>query len=170
MALNLQEAGFIFFVFFIGYIGFFFCVVTNTITSLLVEGTISNAANDLQGIIQQELRDKDKYVRMLRKWFARADEDNSGVVSLEELEASLDEPDMIAFVHSMGIQLLDLKQFFSMLSSSGQEEVTLETFVMGCIKMKGEAQSLDLQELLFEHRHFVTYCEKQFKELHRLCL
>merc|ERR1712232_1485941 len=55
-----------------------------------------------------------------------------------------------------------------MLSCSGQREVDLETFVVGCIKMRGEARSMDLQELIFEHRSFANFCHRQFKELHKL--
>jgi hypothetical protein len=168
MALNLREAGLEFMLLFMAYIVFFFCVMTNTITSLLVEGTINSASNDLQGIIVQELKNKDKYVSMLREWFNQADEDKSGCVSLEELRDCLDDPDMVAMVSAMGIQVMDLKQFFGMLSCSGQREVDLETFVVGCIKMRGEARSMDLQELIFEHRSFANFCHMQFKELHKL--
>ena len=44
---------------------------------------------------------------------------------------------MLLFASSLGLDVMDLQSFFDVLSAGGQRAVDVETFVVGCIKMKG---------------------------------
>ena len=92
-------------------------------------------------------------VRMLKDWFGTIDSDCSGSITYDEFVVALEDPSMVSFALEMGIDLPDIKQFFSVLSSNGQRGVDLDTFVVGCIKLKGAAKSMDLMDLVFAHRH-----------------
>merc|ERR1719401_3271473 len=82
---------------------------------------------------------------------------------------------MIAFCSSLDIELLDVDLFFNVLSSNGRRSVDLETFVVGCIKLRGLAKSMDLIELICMHKNLqvkqdrlTSFCEKQFDQLRLL--
>jgi len=55
---------------------------------------------------------------------------------------------MIAFASSLELDVTDIAQFYSMLSCRGKYTVDVDTFVNGCIKLKGAARSMDLQGLI----------------------
>merc|ERR1719401_3350709 len=55
------------------------------------------------------------------------------------------------YLGSLGIHEADTYHFFEMLKAAhfGQD-VEISSFVVGVLKLKGEAQSLDVQALIFE--------------------
>jgi len=164
----------VFYGIFLLYIGFFHCVIANTLTSLFVEATITNADTDQQQLILLELENKEKYIKMLRQWFRAIDKVNSGRVSMAQFTENMHSPEMFAFASRMGIEITDIRQFFAVLTNNGTKPVDLETFVVGCIKLKGAAKSMDLMDLMFCHRQlnaqnseFIRYCEGEFNSLRR---
>ncbi|CAK0906406.1 unnamed protein product [Prorocentrum cordatum] len=147
MVSSLRPVGSEFVLLFLVYVGFFFCVVTNTLTSLFVEATMANAQRDQQEVIQAELEQRQVYVQQLRRFFLKFDGQNTGEVTLEDFLEHVDDPEMIWFASQLGIELVDAKQFFSVLSSGGRLKVNLEAFVIGCIRLKGTAKSMDLMDM-----------------------
>lgn len=169
MSLSMADVGDGFFILFLIYIGFYGCVLTNTLTSLFVEASLASAERDGEQLIQTELERKDQYVQLLRKWYSNIDEDGSGNLEFQEFKSHLTDPEMVEFTTAMDIDLTDAKHFFDVLSDYGKRQVDLETFVIGCTKLKGLAKSMDLMDLLNEHRQaskalhtFIADCQQRF--------
>jgi len=148
---------------FLIYIAFFIFVVTNTLTSLFLEATIANAEKDHEMVVHEELKKKGEFIRKLQLFFNTMDNDGSGVISEAEFSQHMEDPELIAFASSLDIDVMDVAQFFRLLSNNGQDPVDIETFVVGCIKLRGPAKSLDLQFLLFLCRRLAT-------DVHELCV
>merc|ERR1712110_371163 len=62
-----------------------------------------------------------------------------------------------------------------MLDFNGTEEVSVQDFVAGCMKLKGHAKSIDVCTILYENRKlackfsvFTSYMEKQFQRIESL--
>jgi len=141
--------------FFLVYITFFLFIVTNTITSLFVEAMFENSSRDEQLIIHDQLSRRDEYVAKIQGLFTKMDDDGSGDVSYAEFERHLSDEEMVAFCSSLEIDATDVAQFFNILSAGGTRSVDVETFVIGCIKLKGVAKSMDLMDLAIRQRnHF----------------
>merc|ERR1711970_423080 len=77
----------------------------------------------------------------------------------------MNHPRMRAFAASLGIEIADTNHFFALLSDSGKKAVDLETFVTGCIRMKGQALSVDLQDLLIKQNRFTQTVEKKLEAI-----
>lgn len=159
-------------VFFV-YTAFYMWVLTNTLTSVFVETTMRSAVVDTQQIIQDQLENKERYIRMLIEWYATLDKDGEGI-SQEDFVQKLNDPAMYAFASSMDIELSDVQEFFDVLTANGKKKVDLSTFVIGCIRLQGGAKGLDLIGLVYEHRQaigehkrFQEYCTHQFAKLRR---
>eukprot|EP00747_Dinoflagellata_sp_TGD_P138210 gnl/TRDRNA2_/TRDRNA2_175762_c0_seq16.p1 gnl/TRDRNA2_/TRDRNA2_175762_c0~~gnl/TRDRNA2_/TRDRNA2_175762_c0_seq16.p1 ORF type:complete len:537 (+),score=100.27 gnl/TRDRNA2_/TRDRNA2_175762_c0_seq16:67-1611(+) len=136
------------------YIMFFSIVIMNTMTSLFVEAAIDSGEQDAAMVIREELKKKAEYVENLKKLFQLADQDGSNELTLEEFEAlstSADE-ELEAFAASLQIDITEMEHTFKMLSGDGKEAVDAESFVVGCMKIKGAARSMDLIVLLQEVR------------------
>lgn len=132
------------------YVAFFNFVLLNTITSLFVEATIANASRDFHSSIRAELEKKDVYMQSLGLLFDEIDEDGDGELSLLEFLAQTENPKMTAFFASLDIEIEDGTTFFNTLSEGGKKKVTLDQFVTGCIRMRGQARSIDLHELILK--------------------
>lgn len=172
IAQPLEKVGWVFYAAFLAYTGFYACVVTNTFTSLFVEATIAHADTDQRQLIQHELDNKDQYIKMLTEWYDFLTVDNSGAITLEQFEEHLHAPEIVAFAARMEIDVLEVRQFFSVISSHGRRPVDLDTFVVGCIKLKGMAKSMDLMDLIYSHKRavyeqvqFMKFTEREFHTL-----
>merc|ERR1712048_1041695 len=155
---------------------FYTCVVSNTITSLFLESTMAFAEHDTQQVIQDRLDRKDEYVKKLRDWFNNIDDCGLGSITYDQFAKHANDPSVHAFAEALDIELLDLEQFFSVLSDKGRRPVNLENFVIGCIKMKGSAKSMDLMDLIHFQKAFAedyrkrlielqVYCRQEFEEI-----
>mmetsp|Transcript_105885 Transcript_105885/g.297726 ORF Transcript_105885/g.297726 Transcript_105885/m.297726 type:complete len:515 (-) Transcript_105885:178-1722(-) len=157
------------------FIAFFIFVVLNTITALFVETTLQNANLDFQSTIQTELEKVSEYKRKIRTLFEEMDEGGVGLIHYEAFISRMTHPRMLAFAASLGIEISDAHHFFSLLSDQGRKQVDLDTFVTGCIRMRGTAQSIDVLDLvnrqkmsLAEQERFNRLCEVRFHSLETL--
>jgi len=148
MADALKPAGAAFYILFILYIAFFMFVVMNTLTSLFIEATIQNAEKDKNMMIREELQRKSEYVSWAVELFNNIDQDASGDISEDEFRKHANNPELLAFASSLELDVTDIAQFYNMLSCRGKYNVDVDTFVNGCIKLKGTARSMDLQTLI----------------------
>lgn len=153
---------------FIIYIAIFAFVVINIITSLFLESILNNADKDHQLVIEMQLEQKHDYVAALKRLYSEMDSDGNGEITWEEFLANLESPHMHAFASSLDIDITDAKQFFQVLSDRGTRSVDIETFVVGCIKLKGAAKSSDLMELSYNHKEDIKIREKHSKEIHKI--
>eukprot|EP00427_Karlodinium_veneficum_P035022 CAMPEP_0169278334 /NCGR_PEP_ID=MMETSP1016-20121227/54250_1 /TAXON_ID=342587 /ORGANISM="Karlodinium micrum, Strain CCMP2283" /LENGTH=236 /DNA_ID=CAMNT_0009366049 /DNA_START=27 /DNA_END=737 /DNA_ORIENTATION=- len=124
----LAKCGWFLYASFIFYIFIYFCVIGNVFTSLFVQGAMEHMDRDQQHMIQAELDKKDEYVKMLRGWYQTIDTDGSGEITLDELVEAIEAPEMLAFASRMGIEALDVKQFFAVLSANGKRTSRLGHF------------------------------------------
>eukprot|EP00929_Paragymnodinium_shiwhaense_P101790 TRINITY_DN6497_c0_g1_i4.p1 TRINITY_DN6497_c0_g1~~TRINITY_DN6497_c0_g1_i4.p1 ORF type:complete len:723 (-),score=151.68 TRINITY_DN6497_c0_g1_i4:212-2380(-) len=168
-ASTLWPVGAAYYMLFLLYILFYTCVICNTITSLFVESTMVNADKDQQVVIQSALENSDEYIEKLRGWFSSVDSDGNGCITYDEFSEKLQDPEAIAFASTLNIELTDLKQFFAGLSNNGTRAVNLEAFVVGCIRMRGPAKSMDLLELMFHQREAAEASRRQLSEFEDFC-
>jgi len=123
-------------------------IVVNVVNGLFVETALNASGKDEHLIIQAHLSRKQDYLAKIKDLYERMDEDASGEVTMAEFTHHLAHEDMQAFAASLELQTMDLSQFFGILSNNGTQKVDLETFVVGCIKLKGMAKSMDLMDLM----------------------
>merc|ERR1712083_974034 len=107
---------------------------------------------------------KDEYVKKLKLWFCAIDNDCTGSITYDQFERNANSPEVHAFAEALDIELLDLKQFFTVLSANNKRSVNFDT---GCIKLKGMEKSMDLMDLIYtqktsfdEHRRQMDLFEK----------
>lgn len=147
------------------YILFFLFVVTNVVTSLFIEATMQMAANDSTMGIQNELNKKDSHIERLSLLFKDLDANHDGVISYRDLVATINDPRMMAFTSSLGIDLCDVKSVFQLLSGNLRKPIDLETFVVGCIKLKGEAKAVDMHKMLNQQAEVILQLRRMCGEL-----
>merc|ERR1712194_430674 len=117
------------------------------------------------------MRNKEQYVNMILKMFAKMEEKPGCGVTKSQLMGMVKDQEMQNFANNLDIQEVDLTMFFDILTSHGKRPVDLDTFVVGCIKLRGTAKSVDMVELgrdfrAFhkEHEFFRNDCTQQFSQ------
>lgn len=172
VANELVAAGDYIYIVFLIYIAFFNFIVVNALCSIFVDFVRNRSERDTFNVIQEELGRKKRFIDRLKSLYQRMNPDDKGQVTQEEFKAHLKDPEMRAFASVLGIEATDLDQFFNILSGEGTRSVDLETFVVGAIKLKGMARSLDVVDMViaqrrgqYELRGFMAYCRSQFQML-----
>jgi len=156
---------------FLVYISFFLFVVVNTLTSIIIEATMHSASKERSEVINEELKRKHYYIKSFEALYRRLEE-GSGGVTIDQLEKHLADEEMQAFMQSLDIDASDINQFFASLSSDTSGSIDLDTFVVGCMKLKGSARSMDLMCLYHSHMNLVRssklFEERTLKQLMKL--
>jgi len=134
------------------YIGFFMFVVMNSLTSLFVDATLAYSQKDEDSMVRELMRNKKTYMRKAASFFNSLEKANHGELTYKEFRQNLKDPQLLAFASTLDVELLDLEQFFMILSAQGKRPVDLETFVVGCIKLKGMAKAMDMMDVLLTVR------------------
>ena len=87
------------------------------------------------------MEQKQDYVDRLQKVYQLLDKNHSGEISYDQFCARMDSPHMQAFAASLQIDVADASKFFLDISDRGRRNVDMETFVVGCIKLKGAVKN-----------------------------
>jgi hypothetical protein len=148
----LQLMGWQTFCIFLVYIAFFLFVMTNAVTAIFVSSAEEYANKDAHNMMYDQLQAKQQYMDQVIQLYREMDRDNNGVVTKAEFGRYISDPRMIAFASNLDIDTMDLDQFFNVLSSRGEVPVDLDTFVDGCIRLRGTARSMDVYDLKIHQR------------------
>jgi hypothetical protein len=164
----LKEVGIFSAVLYVFVILFFMISVWNVVTSLFIEKAMTAAQPDLNHLMYEQQMADLRYAEELTEMTQALDTDRSGTISFEEFLQYFKNEKYRSFFIARGIEVKDAQKFFQILSGiSGTNEVDCDSFVQGCLRMKGLASSLDLQTIRFECKVIHAFCKDQFSQLRR---
>lgn len=160
-AYPLLEVGGVYLAIFIVFVSVTAFGVLNIITSVFVESAMQSARHSRDLMSEEKNREKKLYVTHLKKLFKEIDLDGSGVVSEEELDTFLsDEGNMGDAFLALEINSSDARRLFKLLDADDSGEVDMEEFCEGCLQVKGEASSFDVNCIIYEHRKMQKWMAK----------
>jgi hypothetical protein len=146
---------------FIFFIAFYQISLLNVLTGIFVENAMKLAQPDPYTAALEHRKQERQEADQLRSVCKHLDKSGNGHVSFEEFEEAIHRGKLRAHLRVLGLDIKDSRKFFELIKCAsgnevvaiGKSEVDMESFVMGCMKLKGTATSLDLQSLLAEtHR------------------
>ena len=137
---------------FMSFVSVMILVLLNIVTGIFVNDALeqSQLDRDLMAKLEMERRERD--MERLTKIFARMDSARIGKITLEQFLVHLDIPEVRALFSVMGLDISDAITFFESLDVDGSNDVALEEFVMGCMKLRGGAKTLDMATVLRENK------------------
>merc|ERR1719215_854331 len=92
------------------------------------------------------------YTQRIRNFFLAADIDKSGTLSWDEFRTYLQDRKVKAYFQSMDLDVSQAHVLFELLDSDGSDQVELQEFLDGCMRLKGNAKSIDLNKLILMNR------------------
>jgi len=135
---------------FVMYIYFASFAVLNVITAVFCQSAIEGAQQDAELAIQEQMKNKSRYLGMVKELFDKIDNDGSGLVTIKELERHMNDANIRAFFEAVELDPADAWTLFKLLDSTGSNTISSDDFVMGCMRLKGVAKSIDLATLSYE--------------------
>lgn len=153
---------------FMVYILFVWLSVTNIITCIFVEKAMKLAQPDIEELLFEKRKAEIESAEHLQKLFDRVDKSQSGSITWEEFERCMHDESITSYLEVNGLTINDAFIFFRMLASSvGSRDIDVNTFVRGCLKMKGVAMNIDLLQLSYEVKIISKSQQHLFKVLEK---
>mmetsp|Transcript_11089 Transcript_11089/g.34674 ORF Transcript_11089/g.34674 Transcript_11089/m.34674 type:complete len:366 (-) Transcript_11089:98-1195(-) len=130
------------------YVFFTMLAVLNIITGVFVDNAVETARSQRDFMVQKEMELKEMYVKEMQSLFSQMDEDDSGTISLHEIQEYLDDPRVKSYFQALGLDPQDSERLFVLLDDDGSGDVGVQEFIDGCLRLKGAARSIDVYALL----------------------
>merc|ERR1712151_382136 len=105
---------------------------------------------------------------MGKQLFSDADSDNSRSLTVQELDKQLDDPKVRAQLAALGMELHEARGLYGLLDVSGQGAVSIEELVVGFMRFKGGAKSIDLATLMTENKRTNQHLQKLRRDIREL--
>merc|ERR1712187_744736 len=114
----------------------------NVITGLFVEAALTNTAteNDIE------------MVNSMRQLFEEVDFAETGQMTWEQFESQLSTPGMEMYFRAIDLDMSEARGLFKLLDLDESGSISVDEFVMGCLRLRGTAKAIDLATLMFENR------------------
>jgi len=131
--------------------------LTNIITSIFVDKAMQLAQPDVNQQLLEKRREDLEVAIDLRALFTEMDTDGAGTLSVEKLERCLQEDMRVTtYFELQGLDIKNAHVFLDLLKECSKTgTVDLDTFISGCLSMKGPATNIDLLTILHEIRALV---------------
>jgi len=136
-------------------------LILNAVTAVFVSSTEEYASKDSDSMLNGQLLRKEQYVKQIFSLYQEmvGDRSGEGEVSKSVFMKYIHDPRMISFASSLEIDNTDFEQFLDVLSSKGEHGIDLDTFVDGCIRLRGAAKSMDVYDLLIHQQSLAKEVE-----------
>merc|ERR1712012_96615 len=97
------------------------------------------------------MQKKNSYLNQLKDLFHEMDTNESGSITLDEIIACFEKDDRArAYLSVLEINVEEAKGLFNLLDVDDSGEVGIHEFIMGCMRLKGTAKSIDVATMLCE--------------------
>eukprot|EP00929_Paragymnodinium_shiwhaense_P063477 TRINITY_DN31702_c0_g1_i1.p1 TRINITY_DN31702_c0_g1~~TRINITY_DN31702_c0_g1_i1.p1 ORF type:complete len:728 (+),score=151.65 TRINITY_DN31702_c0_g1_i1:36-2186(+) len=163
--LPLSDVGVVWVSLFLLYILFTTFAVLNVITGVFCESAMEAARLDTELQAQQYLENRDGYMRKIRELFKGMDEDASGLITFDEMQEHLTSDQAVKFFATLDLQIQDVWELFKLLDRDGTASIDIDEFVLGCMRLRGGAKSLDIAKLSYDNKLFRRRVMKSLKHL-----
>jgi len=169
----ISKAGITSSVCFMAYVLLIWMSITNIITSVFVDKALKHARPDADEELMEKHKEDLEKVKQLQTIFQSIDADASGTLTLAELQNSFSDCRILSFFELQGLDIKSIETFFTLLTQiSETHEVDVESFVTGCLKMRGYATNIDVFMLLFQTKALgdrlscaIEQCKQEVAEL-----
>jgi len=127
------------------YIVIMWLSVTNIISSMFIEKALKIARPDLEEKMMDECEEDLEAIKELKELFQMMDLDKSSSVSYREFQTSMHDVRIQSYFELKGISITQASILFEMLARTADgDEIDVDTFVAGCLRMKGYATNIDM--------------------------
>jgi len=146
---------------FVSYIVVVWLSLSNIITSIFLEKAMIKTKPEAQTRALDNLKENLASAREMVQLFHMISR-NSETITPERIAACLEDVKVAALFETQGVEISDIGTFLDhLVEIEGAQEIHVESFVTGCLSIKGPARSNDLLAV----KHKLTLLEKDLRDL-----
>jgi hypothetical protein len=142
------------------YVAFATLVMLNLVTGVFVEGA--------QRIVKKD-KDAD-LMRQVCKAFGRVDDDDSLAISHEEFMAHSGDGYLDSYFTALDLNKQQAESLFLLLDVNGDQSLSVNEFVRGCMRLRGPARSIDLAALAHDFQHVTMKVQEDSRSLRTMLM
>ncbi|CAE7039850.1 Cacna1h [Symbiodinium sp. CCMP2456] len=162
---------------FLFYMSFTYFAVLNVVTGVFCHSAIESAQNDHAAVVQSILENKETHMRKLRQLFSKFNADTGSdeleaIITFPMFEEKINTPAVREYFESLNLDVWDAWSFFKLLDLDQGGAVSVDEFLMGCLRFRGAARAMDVGKLLHDQNwlikaqsRFQGHAEVEFQEL-----
>jgi len=122
----------------------------NIFVASFCESAAEASRRDRESIIEHEIVRAQSIAADIKNFFEEADRDRSGAINEAELQCHLKDDRVKAFFASLEIDVTQAADLFYLLDTDDSGNIGLDEFLAGCMRLRGNASSMDVNLLLWE--------------------
>jgi len=142
--------------------------VANIITGIFVDCSMQAAKQDQETQIHEAALQREGVISRIHEVFNELDKDHSGEMSLMEFEEAISDEGMVTYLSVLGLEVTDAKLLFCLLDRDRSGAIDIEDFIVGCLKLRGEAKNLDMAMISLQSDWLVETMEDVYSKLQEL--
>lgn len=155
----LKPAGYVYCAAFVVYILFVTVGVMNVLTGVFLASADDFADRDL--IVQNEQVKVEAFVRQMLDVFAELDVFKVGHIDWETFRTAMSDPSVQAYLAAYQLEPTHTRLLFDLLDEKGSGTINVHDFVMGMVRLKGEAKAIDARIIQRELTMLPSLLRKQ---------
>merc|ERR1712107_377782 len=122
-------------------------------TGVFCQSAIESAERDADMVIQSLIANKKWHIDQLKKLFKKIDNDESGVITIQEFESHFEDSEVQAFFESLELEPQDAWTLFKLLDLDETFDVDIEEFISGYMRLRGSAKSIDIAKMMYDSKY-----------------
>jgi hypothetical protein len=135
---------------YLAFVYFMLFLVLNVVIGTVVDVTSGVASKDRDRMVDHELAALKDYATDIEAFFKQADTDKSGQLSWKEFKTHLENDRVKAYFQTLDLDIRKAHTLFKLLDRNDNGEVGIEEFLDGCLRLKGQAKSLDMNLVIYQ--------------------
>jgi len=120
--------------------------VLNVVGAVFIQQTTKVAQQDHDIMITEKMRATENYKKKLTALFNTLDMSGDGKLTKKEFVCVLENPAINAWLSSLGLDVHDIEGLFDLMVGE-DEEISVDDFITGASKIRGQAKSVDIAQL-----------------------
>jgi len=127
------------------YIAFAVLAMLNVVTGVFVDSAVQSSTKDQE----------DDFVLRMRELYNKTNLNGDGRLTWGAFELQLQKQDVAEYFQNVGINVSEAKSLFELLDVHDSGEIDADEFVMGCLRLRGPAKSVDLVTLMYDNKRML---------------
>jgi len=132
------------------YIIFTLLALMNVFTGVFVDNAVQNSKKQRKSQIEEAIDKKRTILDQIVEFFVATDVNGDGTISSDEIQFLLHDPVMSAYFDMIGFRPGDARLLAELLDHDNSGDISLDEFITGCERMRGEAKGIDVHLLMME--------------------
>ncbi|CAK0851200.1 unnamed protein product [Prorocentrum cordatum] len=134
------------------YIAFVYFAVLNVVTGVFCSSAVETTQRNPDLVAKSIIDNRRACAEKLQQLFGAIDDDDSGLITMDELELIADDDLMKAYFQALQIDFRDAATLFKLIDATNDGAIKLDDFLRGCEKLKGQATSMEMAEISYDLR------------------